>query len=149
MGQQQLLLLVFGIVLIGGLVVAGAHALEGGKPASNRGMVFQEALAIVADLQAWKRKPTTLGGGANVPGFDFVDFEQLGYRHTWLSNRVYKTDFACYALRTVAASRAVEVKISAPSCAKNHFVARVLVRGTGPGDLDWRHEPPTGFALQR
>jgi hypothetical protein len=141
MGQQQLLLLVFGIVLAGGAVVAGAHALEGANQPTSHDSVFQEALAIVADLQVWKLKPYQVGGGAAVRGFDHVSFRSIGYSHTLLSNRVHKTDQGCYMLRTIGPGHHAELTISAPSCAAKHFVARVVVRGRTAADIDWYHEP--------
>jgi hypothetical protein len=39
----------------------------------------------------------------------------------------------------------MEVILSGPSCAHNDFVARVVVKGSGPGDLDWQHTPSSLF----
>ncbi|MFQ5572201.1 MAG: hypothetical protein ACE5G0_21200 [Rhodothermales bacterium] len=145
MGQQQLLVLIFFIVLIGGVVVAGAHAVDGGKRGNNRGIVFQEALGIVSEVQLWKFKPAQVGGGNGKVGFAGINFRKLHYPHSLLSNRVYKTDFACYTIRTITEEQHAEIIISAPSCSMNDFVARVVVKGTGPGDLDWLHTPSSGF----
>jgi hypothetical protein len=140
MGQQQLLVLILSIVLVAGVVVAGAHAFEGVDSSENRGLVFQEALAIVQALQEWKQHDYFLGGGHGVHGFDRVNFGSLGYSYTLLSNRVYKSDGACYILRNTGSRRDAELIISAPSCSKRDFVARVIISGTGPGDLAWHAE---------
>jgi hypothetical protein len=140
MGQQQLLLLMLSIVLIGGIVVAGAHSMGGAKPTKNTGFIIQEALSIVQDLQDWKQKDYFLGGGDIVSGFDRVSFASLGYTHTLLSNRVHKSDVACYVLRNVGPERNVELTISSPSCSERDYRARVLISGTGPGDLEWYAE---------
>lgn len=140
MGQQQLLIQVFAIVLVGGLVVAGTHALSGSESRNSHEIVIRDALAIVHDLQTWKRVPVLLGGADGIDGFGRVDFSTLGYQHTLLSKRVYKTDHACYMLRPVGPDRHAEVRIYAPSCAERDFVARVVVGGPGPGDLDWSRD---------
>ncbi len=147
MGQQQLLFLVFGIVIVGAFVVAGAYVLIDGRTPHHRVMVFQEALQVVGDVQAWKKKPVLLGGGAGLRGFRNVTFKTLGYPHTLLSNRVYKTEYGCYMLRTTGDEPNVDLIFSAPSCSLSDFVTRVTVRGPGPGDLDWQHTPPKTFQI--
>ncbi len=149
MGQQQLLFLVFGIVVVGALVVVGAYAFNQGRTLNHRAMVLQEALQVVGDLQAWKQKPVVLGGGAGARGFRNVTFKTLEYPYTLLSNRVYKTEYGCYMLRTTGDEPHVELILSAPSCARSDFVSRVTVRGPGPGDLDWQHTPPNTFQIPR
>lgn len=147
MGQQQLLVLVFGIVSVGALVVLGAYAVREHQSLENRQMVVQEALEIVAALQAWKEKPAVEGGGSGLHGYGRVTFSTLGYPHTLLSNRVYKTEHGCYFLQLVSAARHAEVIFSTPTCARGDFMARVVVQGPGPGDLTWHHTPPTPFNL--
>ncbi len=149
MGQQQLLFLVFGIVVVGAVVVAGASVLKDGRTLHHRNMVIHEGLQVVADVQAWKQKPVLLGGGAGVRGFRNVTFKTLGYPHTLLSNRVYKTEYGCYMLRTTGKEPHVELIFSAPSCSLSDFVTRVTVRGPGPGDLDWQHTLPKTFQIPR
>ncbi|HMB90808.1 MAG TPA: hypothetical protein VKP65_08170 [Rhodothermales bacterium] len=140
MGQQQLLVLILSIVLVAGVVVAGAHAFEGDHSSENRGLVFQEALSIVHAVQEWKQQDYFLGGGHGVQGFDRVHFGSLGYSYTLLSNRVHKSDVACYILRNTGPRHDAELVIFAPSCSKRDFVARVIISGTGPGDLVWHAE---------
>lgn len=140
MGQQQLLLLILSIILVGGAVVAGAHVFERVESSENRGLVFHEALSIVQDLQDWKQHDYFLGGGNGVLGFDRVTFGTLGYSYTLLSNRVHKTDVACYVLRNVGSHRDIELTILAPSCSERDFVARVIVSGIGPEHLAWYAE---------
>ena len=149
MGQQQMLLLVFGIVSVGALVVVGAYSFREHSVLQSRSVAVQEALQVVADLQKWKEKPVVLGGGAGRPGFSHVTFSTLGYAHTMLSNRVYKTENGCYMLQTVGVQQHAEFIFYAPSCAKSDFVARVVISGSGPADLDWQHTPPESFTLFR
>ena len=147
MGQQQMLFLVFGIVSVGALVMVGAYAVQEHRVLQSRHMVVQEGLQVVADLQAWKKKPAMLGGGSGRHGFANVTFKTLGYPHTLLSNRVYKTENGCYILQTVGEEQDVELILSAPSCARSDFVSRVIIAGTQPSDLTWLHTPPTSFKI--
>ena len=147
MGQQSLLLLVFGIVIVGAVVVAGAYGVQEQRALQGRHLAVQEVLEIVADLQTWKQKPAMLGGGEGRHGFTNVTFRTLSYAHTLLSNRVYKTEFGCYTLRVYGPHQEAEVSFASPSCARSDFVARVIISGTGPADLAWHHNPPPPFEI--
>ena len=63
MGQQQLLLLVLGIVIVGLAVVAGINAFESNQEKSAEDAMVQEAFRIATDAKAWYRKPEAFGGG--------------------------------------------------------------------------------------
>ena len=76
-----------------------------------------------------------------------MTFKTLGYPHTLLSNRVYKTENGCYMLQIVGDMQDVELIFSAPSCARSDFVTRVIISGTQPGHLTWLHTPPTSFKI--
>ena len=52
MGQQQLLLLVLGIVIVGIAVVAGITAFSEGKDKADRDAAAADAMRIVSDVQA-------------------------------------------------------------------------------------------------
>ena len=145
MGQQQLLLLVLSIVVVGATVILGVHALDGGKQQKDRSIVFQEALSIVAEMKMWKLKPSELGGGAETEGFKHITFRRLKYSHVLLSNRVHRSENGCYRIDTAGEEHHAVLTIYAPSCAAKDYVAHVVVRGLGPDDLDWQHAPPHGL----
>ena len=63
MGQQQLLLLVLGIVIVGLAVVVGINAFSENRIKSNADALVTDGLRIASDMQAWALKPTQLGGG--------------------------------------------------------------------------------------
>ena len=145
MGQQQLLLLVLSIVVVGAVVIVGVHALGGGKLQKNHGVVFQEALSIISEVKIWKLKPSELGGGAETEGFKHITFRRLKYSHVLLSKRVHRSESGCYRIDTIGEAHYAVLTISSPSCAATDYVAHVIMRGLGPGDLDWRHTPPHGL----
>ena len=84
MGQQQLLLLVLGIVIVGLAVVVGIQAFGENQKKANSDALVNDAVRIASDAQAWKLKPAAFGGGADAADTennDFTDlaFPQLGY----------------------------------------------------------------------
>ena len=63
MGQQQLLLLILGVIIVGvalavGLGLFGAHGTE-----ANKDGITSSLINIAADAHGYKMRPKTLGGG--------------------------------------------------------------------------------------
>ena len=63
MGQQQLLLLVLGVVIVGLAVVVGINAFSQNQIRSNADALVNDGLRIASDLQAYALKPEQFGGG--------------------------------------------------------------------------------------
>lgn len=78
MGQQQLLLIVLGIVVVGIAVVVGIQAFTENKVKSNIDARTSDAVRVASDAQAWFRKPASYGGG-NSSSFTGLTLERLGY----------------------------------------------------------------------
>ena len=70
MGQQQLLLLVLGIVIVGLAVVVGINAFGENQKRANADAMVNDALRIASDIQAYALKPAQFGGAG---GFSQVD----------------------------------------------------------------------------
>ena len=79
MGQQQLLLLVLGIVIVGLAVVVGIQAFSENQKKANADALVNDAIRIASDAQAWKLKPAAFGGGSAVAGWTGMTLNQLGY----------------------------------------------------------------------
>ena len=77
MGQQQLLLLVLGIVIVGLAVVVGIQAFGENQKKSNQDAMVNDGIRIASDAQAWALKPEAFGGGEGK--FDRPDLRTLGY----------------------------------------------------------------------
>lgn len=77
MGQQQLLLLVLGIVIVGLAVVVGIQAFGENQKKANSDALVNDGVRIASDTQAWVLKPQAFGGGNG--SFADVTFQQLGY----------------------------------------------------------------------
>ena len=85
MGQQQLLLLVLGIVIVGLAVVVGIQAFGENQKKANSDAMVNDGVRIASDAQAWKLKPAAFGGGGALTSstdFTGLTFQQLGYEVT-------------------------------------------------------------------
>ena len=77
MGQQQLLLIVLGVIIVGIAVAVGIQMFAGGAATANFDAVSSDLNKIAADAQGWYRKPTTMGGGGR--SFTGLTLPKLGF----------------------------------------------------------------------
>ena len=82
MGQQQLLLLVLGVVLVGLAVVVGISAFNENTQKANLDQLTSDAVRLAAGVQVWKMKPNSSGGGQSDPDYRKFSFAQLGITPT-------------------------------------------------------------------
>jgi hypothetical protein len=68
MGQQQLLLIILGLVVVGIAVVVGITMFQDNAISANRDAVTNDLVALGARAQQYYRRPTAVGGG----GISFV-----------------------------------------------------------------------------
>lgn len=81
MGQQQLLLIVLGVVIVGIAIIAGITAYTQNNKKSDLDGLIHEAMRVASDLQAMGQKPEQFGGfldtdpaGSELSvGYDFED----------------------------------------------------------------------------
>ena len=64
MGQQQLLLIVLGTVIVGVAVVVGINMFTTGAVNAERDALIQDVNNIASSASSYWRKPAALGGGA-------------------------------------------------------------------------------------
>ena len=65
MGQQQLLLIVLGVIIVGIAVVVGINVFTASSSQANRDAVISDLTNLASLGQQYYRKPTALGGGGN------------------------------------------------------------------------------------
>ena len=65
MGQQQLLLIVLGVIVVGIAVVVGINLFNANAVSSNRDGVVSDLNNLGAMAQQFYKKPTAMGGGGN------------------------------------------------------------------------------------
>ena len=64
MGQQQLLLIVLGTIIVGVAVVVGINMFTTGAVNAERDALIQDVNNIASSAASYWRKPAALGGGA-------------------------------------------------------------------------------------
>lgn len=65
MGQQQLLLIVLGVIIVGIAIVVGINIATTSAQGSNRDAVIADLNTIGNYAQQYYRKPSSMGGGNN------------------------------------------------------------------------------------
>lgn len=65
MGQQQLLLIVLGVIIVGIAVVVGINVFTASSTQANRDAIIADLTNLASLAQQYYRKPTALGGGGN------------------------------------------------------------------------------------
>ena len=63
MGQQQLLLIVLGVIIVGIAIVVGINVFTASSAEANRDAVTSDLANLAAMAQQHYRKPLALGGG--------------------------------------------------------------------------------------
>ena len=73
MGQQQLLLIVLGVIIVGIAVVVGINLFNANAEESTKDTMVSEGTNLGAMAQQYFKKPVALGGGGNsFAGFGFT-----------------------------------------------------------------------------
>ena len=71
MGQQQLLLIVLGVIVVGIAVVVGINLFNANAESSTQDSIVSQGTNIGAMAQQYYKKPSSMGGGGNAfTGFD-------------------------------------------------------------------------------
>ena len=65
MGQQQLLLIILGVIVVGIAVAVGITMFTDNAVSANRDAVTNDLVILAARAQQFYRRPTALGGGGN------------------------------------------------------------------------------------
>ncbi len=75
MGQQQLLLIILGVIVVGIAVAVGITMFSDNAVSANRDAVSNDLVNLAARAQQYYRRPTALGGGGGQ--FDNLTLEKL------------------------------------------------------------------------
>jgi hypothetical protein len=70
MGQQQLLLIVLGVIIVGIAIIVGINLFQASAIDQNRNAIIKDLTTLASKAQEYYKKPTSLGGGGN----SFVGF---------------------------------------------------------------------------
>lgn len=97
MGQQQLLLIVLTIILVGVALTVGISLFTANAAEQKRNEVINECIMLASEAQLYFRRPTALGGG----GKSF-----LGWK---IPSEYRNTDIGSFTLTSISAT---EVEIT-------------------------------------
>lgn len=86
MGQQQLLLLVLGTVLVGLAVVVGIQAFQENQRKNALDQLLMDTRVTMESIRAWAEKPGALGGPETSVWVTAFTFDKVGYPE----DRVYQ-----------------------------------------------------------
>ena len=92
MGQQQLLLIVLGVIIVGIAIVVGINLFNANAESSTKDALTSEGNNLGALAQQYYMKPTSMGGGGN----DFTNLSTSGY----ISSKMLTTPDATWKITT-------------------------------------------------
>jgi hypothetical protein len=145
MGQQQLLLLVLGIVIVGLAVVVGINAFSENRTKSNADALVTDGLRIASDVQAWALKPGQFGGmseaslSAAASGGS-VTFDNIGYPNSGGTYSNVNGDFTldtsngCTAAPTIPSGTGAVIYVNATNTDTGNNIC-VGIAGTTADDI--------------
>ncbi|MGE5436897.1 MAG: hypothetical protein ACM3O3_06680 [Syntrophothermus sp.] len=115
MGQQQLLLIVLGVIIVGVAIVAGIGLFNAGSEESVKDETVSQLMNIGANAQQWFKKPVAMGGGGN--SFTTSNGATVAYtippKLSYTSNCGKKVGGTITAGYTITSSQAGEIKVTA------------------------------------
>ncbi len=65
MGQQQLFLVILGVIVIGAAIAAGLSLFSDNAISANRDAVSEDLISLAGRAQQYYRRPASLGGGGS------------------------------------------------------------------------------------
>jgi hypothetical protein len=84
MGQQQLILLVLGTIIVGVAIVVGINVFSSGAVKANQEAVAQDNMTVASRAINFARTPVDMGGGFNtttgVKSFDGISLDKLKWQ---------------------------------------------------------------------
>jgi hypothetical protein len=105
MGQQQLLLIVLGVIVVGIAVVVGINLFNANAEEANKDGIVSDCTNLGAMAQQYFKKPASMGGGAN----SFIGWS--------LPNGLDSTANGTYAASGLSATNATITGLPFPSTA--------------------------------
>jgi hypothetical protein len=105
MGQQQLLLIILGVIVVGIAVAVGITMFTDNAVNANRDAVTNDLVNLAARAQQFFRRPTALGGGGN----SFVGLTADAAGLTKLTNRASNAN-GTYSITSAGTTTGVVVQ---------------------------------------
>ncbi|MEM0961015.1 MAG: hypothetical protein AAGK21_00580 [Bacteroidota bacterium] len=139
MGQQQLLLLVLGIVIVGLAVVVGIQAFSENQAKANLDALVNDGVRIASDVQAWSLKPQAFGGPASGEDWSDATFADIGYSDADADNGAcaggqYGNLNGCFTLATSGTDARITGQGLSGTTLNSNGV-QIDISGTSPNDV--------------
>ena len=148
MGQQQLLLLVLGIIIVGVALIVGIQAFSENQKKSNADSLTLTSMRIASAAQTWLSTPASLGGGlvqGALPG-DFtgvsLQLDDLGFSVD--TNGDYIDQYGTYSATVSSSDLVITARSASTSGGGDNNVVCVYVRGPKVADLSTTLNPSGG-----
>jgi len=106
MGQQQLLLIVLGVIIVGIAIAVGISMFKSNAQTSNRDALINDLNNLAAKAEQYYRKPTAMaGGGQSFTGFALTPIDTInGNGQYYITNQLQSTGAtATTALNAISA----------------------------------------------
>lgn len=122
MGQQQLLIIIVGVIVVGIAIGVGISIFGANSVASNKDAVTSSLITIAGDAYHFRLRPTTMGGGSGA------------YTNYVIQNKLQKDDNGIYSIASVAAS---SVSVQGQSAVNTQWVATCIINDTGATNFSY------------
>lgn len=142
MGQQQLLLLILGIVIVGTAVIYGIQSFDENRLQSERDAEMLYMLNLASAAQVWKSTPALMGGGHSNDPADFANFtvEAIGLTPSGGPSATPFVDIegaGCF--RFFPYSNHLRINALDEDCTLGSWTKGVLIYGVTEDDLTWEY----------
>ena len=92
MGQQQLLLIILGVIIVGIAIAVGLQLFQSGSIDAAQDGMINEIMNISATADQWRLRPVSMGGGGGLFIADFEDRINNNTRLTETATATYTVD---------------------------------------------------------
>lgn len=142
MGQQQLLLLTLGIIVVGTATVAGIQVFDEAMQRARTDAEMLKMLEMASRAQAWKATPRLLGGGMNGRSSDFSSFKVgiLGLAPSGGPSSAPFVDIpgaGCF--RFFSYDDHLRINSLNEDCVIGSWTKGILISGTSAEDITWEY----------
>ncbi|SRR5258706_11418218 len=124
MGQQQLLLIIVGVLAVGLAIAVGISLFGANSAASNKDGVTASLIMIASDAYHYKIRPSTMGGGSN----SFISYT--------IPRKLQKDDHGTYSVTSVSSTTAT---LQGQSSVNTAWVATCVVDDTGSTIINYTY----------
>ncbi|MEM8602024.1 MAG: hypothetical protein AAGF99_19065 [Bacteroidota bacterium] len=138
MGQQQLLLLVLSIVIVGLAVATGIASFGENQRKARQDQMMAKVVDLAVQAQAWKMKHMALGGGANGDSDDYsaLTLDALGIADAVVQNgrEVVRLDeYTC--IKVLGYDSRLDLNVLNADCDNGSWWLNLRISGTSYDDI--------------